>query len=244
MATLQSSDYSSHVINGVYEVASHHVGKSVFDVIRNRFPSGKIRGGNYYMDRSRSLLKQHYTSLPRKDREAISVQFTNATTAKQRIGSAKASIRERYSLAKGYKQVAKHLFIIVEAASQRAGDKTLMAQISEAATEEDPQRPPVGTSSTLSNPFSDSHEASSLADVDIGNLNQVEMSIFESETAGEAAVVLGLQNRDGTTQEIASMILLPTDPGNRKDETAETASVSSCNSNVYGPSEAGGEAGQ
>jgi hypothetical protein len=38
----------------------------------------------------------------------------SATTAKQRIGSAKASIRERYSLAKGYKQVAKHLFIIVE----------------------------------------------------------------------------------------------------------------------------------
>jgi hypothetical protein len=37
----------------------------------------------------------------------------------------------------------------------------------------------------------------------------------------EAAVVLGLQNRDGTTQEIASMILLPTDPGNRKDETGE-----------------------
>lgn len=76
MDTLQSPDNSSHIINGVYEVASHHVGKSVFDVIRNCFPSGKISGGNYYMNRSRSLLKQHYASLPRKDREAISIQFT------------------------------------------------------------------------------------------------------------------------------------------------------------------------
>ena len=40
--------------------------------------------------------------------------WDSATTAEQRAGSAKGSIRERYSLAKGYKEVAKHLFIIVE----------------------------------------------------------------------------------------------------------------------------------
>jgi hypothetical protein len=40
--------------------------------------------------------------------------WESATTAKQRAGTAKGSIRERYSLAKGYKEVAKHLFIIVE----------------------------------------------------------------------------------------------------------------------------------
>ena len=84
-------------------------------------------------------------------------------------------------------------------------------------------QPAFGTHSTISNPFSDSHEASSLADVDVGNLEQVEMTVFESAAGGqliipvvavmisltmslEAAVVLGLHGRDGSTQEVAGMI--------------------------------------
>ena len=71
MATLQTPNYSPHVINGVYEVASHHAEKSLVDFIRNCFPSGKIRGGNYYMKRSRSLLKEHYASLQPQDLSTI-----------------------------------------------------------------------------------------------------------------------------------------------------------------------------
>lgn len=41
-------------------------------------------------------------------------QWGRTTTAKQRMGSANGSIRERYSLAKDYKEIAKNLFIIVE----------------------------------------------------------------------------------------------------------------------------------
>lgn len=37
----------------------------------------------------------------------------------------------------------------------------------------------------------------------------------------EAAVVLGLQNRDGTTQEVAGTIPFPASPGDRKDEAGE-----------------------
>jgi hypothetical protein len=76
MATQPPPDYSSHVINGVYEVASHHVGKSLVDVIRNCFTGGKMRTGDYYLNRSRSLLHQHIASLPRKDRDAIHTQLT------------------------------------------------------------------------------------------------------------------------------------------------------------------------
>jgi hypothetical protein len=71
MATTQSPDYSPHVINGVYEVASHHVEKSLFDMIRSCFTGGKMRGGNYYMNRSCSLLKEHYASLQPEDLNAI-----------------------------------------------------------------------------------------------------------------------------------------------------------------------------
>ena len=40
------------------------------------------------------------------------------------------------------------------------------------------------TTSTHSNPFSDTHEVSTLTDVDISDLNQVEMSTFQSEATG------------------------------------------------------------
>lgn len=59
---------------------------------------------------------------------------------------------------------------------------------------------------------------SSLADVDVGNLNQVEMSTFESEASGKATVVLELHGRDGTTQEVSANFPLAVVSGNRTDE--------------------------
>lgn len=162
--------------------------------------------------------------------------------------SADSSIFKRHSLAKDYKRVAKHLFIIVETASRRAAAKNLKAQVSEAIAARATQPPPFGTASTLTNPFSDSHEASSLADVDVGNLNHVEMSTFHSEAGGEATVVLELHGRDGTTQEVAATIPLAAISGDRTNEEAETATVHSydtANHGLYGPpSEAGGDLGR
>jgi hypothetical protein len=99
------------------------------------------------------------------------------------------------------------------------------------------QPTPIGTTSSHSNPFSDSHEASSLPDVNVGNLNQVEMSIFESETAGgqliiavgmailiifaDVAVVLGLHGQDGSTQEVAATIPLAVISGDMTKEGGE-----------------------
>lgn len=85
-----------------------------------------------------------------------------------------------------------------------------------------PPPPPIGITSTLSNPFTDSHEVTSLADVDIGNLSEVEMSVFQSEAAGgqfvisivvsvmslivspEAAVIFDLHGRDASTQQVVA----------------------------------------
>ncbi|KAH9054579.1 hypothetical protein EDB83DRAFT_1126578 [Lactarius deliciosus] len=164
---------------------------------------------------------------------------TNSKGARERMENAHGF--RKFLKAKEYEEVAKHLFIIVETASRRVADQNLMAQISEAISGRGPGRgtpppppgppPPslplaIGTTSTLSNPFSDSHEEPSAADVDVGNLNQVEMSIFESGATGgqfmisvvvlvtsliispEAAIVLELHGRDGTTQEVAATIPL------------------------------------
>ncbi len=75
MSTVQSSDYSPHIVNGVYEVASHHVGKTLVDVIRDCFPSGKIRSGNYYFSRSRTMILQHYAHLEPGDQDIIHRAF-------------------------------------------------------------------------------------------------------------------------------------------------------------------------
>lgn len=78
-----------------------------------------------------------------------------------------------------------------------------------------------------------------LADVNVGNLNQVEMSVFRFEATGgqliipivmlvttlimspEPAIVLGLHGQDGTTQEVAGTIPLAVGSDYRTDEGGE-----------------------
>jgi hypothetical protein len=108
---------------------------------------------------------------------------------------------------------------------------------------ESTQPPAFGTTST-DNPFNDSHETSSPANVDVSGLNQVDMYIFESEATGgqliipvvalvmsltmspEAAVVLGLHGRDGSTQEVAGTI--PFAIGSDSDMTDESGERFRC----------------
>ncbi|KAF8258748.1 hypothetical protein EI94DRAFT_1707698 [Lactarius quietus] len=212
MATAQIPVFSPHIVNGVYEVASHHVGKTLLETILNCFPSGKIRRGNYYVTRSRTMLAQYYERLEDQDQDAIEHEFTSTMDAKDKLRGVKGPgyVLKKYSLAKEYKQVAKSLFIIVE--------------ISRARAERAAQQPPIGTTTTHSNPFSDSHETSSLDDalddVDVGNLSRFELSVFQSTNAREAAVVVGMENWDGTTQEVSSAFPLP---GVRGDMTNEGA---------------------
>ncbi len=75
MSTAQSPDNSPHIINGVHEVASHHVGKGILDIIRDRFTDGKIRSGNYYFSRTRTMIQQHYPGLPLNDQNAVHFEF-------------------------------------------------------------------------------------------------------------------------------------------------------------------------
>ncbi|KAH9162950.1 hypothetical protein EDB89DRAFT_2079281 [Lactarius sanguifluus] len=215
MSTVQSPDYSPHVINGVHEVASQHVGKTIVDVIRNCFPSGKIQRGNYYFRRSHTMILQYFPQLEIEDQDTIHREFEITATMKENLEDDKRSVFKRFSLAKDYERVAKHLFIIVERASHRAARKSLRAQISEAIAARAPQ---LGTTTTHSDPFSDSHAASTPTDIDIGNLNQLEVSTYHSEARGEAAVVIGLHGRDATIQEVLGMIPLEDFSGDRTDE--------------------------
>jgi hypothetical protein len=78
-----------------------------------------------------------------------------------------------------------------------------------------PQRPSTPTPSTITNPFGDSHAVSALSDIDLSNVDQVEMSRFESEPTGEAAVIMDLQDRDGTVREYVATFPLEAISGQR-----------------------------
>jgi len=258
-------DFSAPIINSVHEVASRHLGKSLVKVFRNCFSitDSKVREGDHLLGRSSTLIRQYYEFLPFQDQETISAEFDGTTIAKERLKSARGSRRQKFALAKDFKQRAEHLFIIVQTASNRAQEVSLRNQILRANAQRAPQppapqppapqppapQPPAfGTTSSHTDPFSDSHEAA-LADVNVNDLNEVRMSVFESRTSGEAAVVLGLHGRDGRTQEISTTIPLEVISGDRTEGgsrvarwVAETAAMGT--HSVFGSSEASTEVGR
>ena len=75
MSTANSLDSSAPFTNGGYRIASYHVGKSLVDIVRGYFPSGKIRRGDYYFDRSRPMILEHYDRLEPQDQSAVQNEF-------------------------------------------------------------------------------------------------------------------------------------------------------------------------
>lgn len=234
------------IVNGLYEVAGHHVGKTLIDNIRNSLlMGGKIRRAEYYMDRSRTLLQHYFPHLPLGDQENIRDRFFLTTEVKERLESDKDSGLRKYLLAGDYKRESKAMFKIIQIASQRAVDGNLMDQILEAVGGgAHLPSPPTGTTTVPHNPFTDSHAVSTLTSVDVHNLDSVEMETYRSAATGEAAVFLGLHGRDATFQEVVATIPHEVISGNKSDGEADTATISSfdtVNHGIYGPpaSEAG-----
>ena len=117
----------------------------------------------------------------------------------------------------------------------------VLKDLTQSPATESTEPPQFETTSAISNPSSSSHETYSLADVDVGSLYHIEMSIFKPESTGgqsimpavvlvisltmslEAAVVLWLHGRDGSTREVAGMIsyAVGSDDSDRTDETDE-----------------------
>lgn len=75
MSTAPFPDFSSHIVNGIHEVASHHVRKGLLDIIRDSSTGGKIRSGDYYLSRTRTMIKQHYQGLPFQDQNTVHYRF-------------------------------------------------------------------------------------------------------------------------------------------------------------------------
>jgi len=210
MSTAPVPVFSPPIVNGVHEAASHHAGKGLLDIIRDSFTAGKIQSGDYYFSRTRTMIKEHYPGLPLNDQNTIHFEFAKVLLVQKKLENAQGVIK-KYTQARKYKRVSLETFKIVERASNRADTNNVMAQFSAGSGRGSSPPPPPGpqrsstpTPSTFSNPFGDSHAVSTLSDIDVSNVDQVEMSRFESEPTGEAAIIMGLRDRDGTTREFVA----------------------------------------
>ncbi|KAH9021437.1 hypothetical protein EDB84DRAFT_532326 [Lactarius hengduanensis] len=164
------------------------------------------------------MILQYYPQLEHGDQDIIHDEFEKARDMKMTLEDGNRSVFKRFSLANDYKRAARNLFIVIECLSSSRAEKSYGSVFGDPCRE-----------STHSNPFSDSHAACTLTQIDVGNLNQLDVSTYHSEARGEAAVVLGLQGQDATTQEVLAVIPLEvfSRDSDRTGEEAETHTVSS-----------------
>jgi hypothetical protein len=75
MSTAMFPDLSPPIVNGVHTAASHHARKGLLNIIRDSFTGGKIRSGDYYFSRTRTMIREHYPGLPLRDQNTIHYEF-------------------------------------------------------------------------------------------------------------------------------------------------------------------------
>jgi hypothetical protein len=69
-------DVSVGPVGGVVEVAGPLIGRSIIDGLRTTFSaSGQMKKGDYFMDRSRELLRRHLQLMEVDEQDAIRAQF-------------------------------------------------------------------------------------------------------------------------------------------------------------------------
>ncbi|KAI0299136.1 hypothetical protein B0F90DRAFT_1668778 [Multifurca ochricompacta] len=179
--------------------------------------SCQIEQGDHYMDLSRDLLEKHLQLMLLNDQTAIRHTFTScfdevqcdrARDAKKKLGKENSSQIKGIFQARKYRHLSRETFKIVKKASDRIRDDLLMDQIKKATSGSSFATSEARAAGSIPrNPFTDSHAISTLStltDVAVGDLDSVEMSTYQSEATGEAAVVLDLYGQDASRQQVVA----------------------------------------
>ncbi|KAH9973634.1 hypothetical protein BJV74DRAFT_864166 [Russula compacta] len=199
MANSFSQTYAPEIVEGTAHVAGYLLGRSLVDGIRSIFNTGgHVDKGDSYMDQSRDLLERHLQLLNLKQQNRI---LKNISSVKEDLEDPSGSVIKRHLAARKYRRWSKKTYKVIKRASDRARD--------------DP--------STLTDPFSDSHAMSMLTDVAVNDLDQVEMSTYQSEDTRDAAIVWNLHNRDASTQHLVATVSTEVFSGDRTDSEAPAA---------------------
>jgi len=216
---------SPHIVEGVVEVTGHLLGRSVIDFLRrNLITSSQVEQGDELMDRSTVLLEQHLQLIELELQTQIRVHYMTARDIKEELDDMNGSAVKKFFQARKYRKHARKTFKITRRASDRARGERLMDQIAE-ATRGLEGRPGnnADTASTPRDPFTDSHAISTLTDVSVNDLDQVEMSTYQNEDTGESAVVLDLHGQDSSIQHLVSTFPTEAFSGDRTNGEATVA---------------------
>jgi len=76
MADNSRTNYAPEIAGGVFEVASHLIGKAIVDSLRKNFTGdGKMQRGDLYMNQSRELLQRHLEIIKLDDKTIIQEKY-------------------------------------------------------------------------------------------------------------------------------------------------------------------------
>jgi len=219
---------SPHIVEGFVEVTGHLLGRSLIDFLRqNLITSCQVEQGDEFMDRSTVLLEQHLQLIELELQTQIRLHYMTARDIKEELDDMNGSAAKKFFQARKYKKHARKMFKITRRASDRARGDRLMDQIAEATggLESGPgNNADTGSvASTPRDPFTDSHAISTLTNVSVNDLDQVEMSTFQNEDTGESAVVLDLHGQDSSIQHLVSTFPTEAFSGDRTNGEATVA---------------------
>ncbi|KAH9959179.1 hypothetical protein BC827DRAFT_1268957 [Russula dissimulans] len=185
------------IVEDVVEVSSLVIG-SLIDSLRRSFTTrGQKQQGDYLMDQSRELLEQHLDLIPPAIQRTINNYYAHAEGMRTRLGNDSGTPIQRLLEARKYRRISRQAYKITKRASEMA--------VKNARTTPgvDPGNH-FGSGSTRSHPFSDSRVMSNLTNVPVDGLQDVEMTTYQTEDTGEAAVVFDLHSRHAPTQHIVA----------------------------------------
>ncbi|KAH9978289.1 hypothetical protein BJV74DRAFT_142156 [Russula compacta] len=205
MANNFSQNYAPKIVEGAVEVTGHIIGRSLIDGLRKSFTtSSQVEEGDYFMDQSRDLLQKHLQLIQLNEQTIIRHRYVEARDLKGKLDDQTGSKFQRYLQAKEYRRLSRKTYKIIKRASDRAIDDRLMDQIAE-ATRGPGDSPSTGpAASTPRDPFTDSHAISTLTNVAVNDVDEVEMTTYECKATGEVAAVLDVHVRDASTQHIVA----------------------------------------
>ncbi|KAI9455514.1 hypothetical protein F5148DRAFT_1225766 [Russula earlei] len=207
--------YAPEINAGIFETSGHLIGRSLIDNIQKAFSTSRqTREGDFFMDRSRNLLQEHLDLIEVETRGKIRLHYQDVRKAKADLEDDNSSRVQKLLQARRYRRLSKSTYKIIKIESGRAVDDLLMNRIVDATSALAHRSE---TASIQTNPFGDSHAISTLTDVTVSDLNEVEMTTFENEATGEAAFVLDLHTRDAAPQHIVATFPTAVFSGERTD---------------------------
>jgi len=227
------STYAPHLVGSAAQVTGNLFVKVLFDDFRKRFsPRRQEQRGDDFMDQTREILQTRLGFIPFDQQGPILRDYEKLRETRQRLGNESTSVlgfKKRLDKATEYKRSSRETYWTIKSASDTAIDNNLVARMTQNTSTRGLQVAPrntFGTTSTHSNPFTDSHAISQLTNESVNDLNAVAMTPYETE--GErakktnrppgVAAAPSVHRENGTSSHLVST----PSPGDRTNKDAET----------------------